>query len=185
MKLKMIWCATAILALMISSCKKETATPDDPNIYYKSINKELSVPVGGVLVDSIDFNNDGSFDYAFGLINQGADTGGIETSGLHNHFQLACESLAPTPYLLKYSAGQTATTSSSFYSTSCYLQLKTNGIRLGLLDGETYVAFRFTTGTKYQYGWMKIRVNNTCTQFTILEYAYQLVPETAITIGAK
>ncbi|MFN8310055.1 MAG: hypothetical protein U0T73_08830 [Chitinophagales bacterium] len=174
-----------LLAVFYSSCKKEMVATTDPNIVYRSINKTIDIPAGGANVDSIDLNNDGKYDLVFMLLNQGADTGGVQMGGLHDGFEMATAVALPFSYILLHNASQLSAIGTPNYSSATYITYKSDGVRLGLISGEGYLVFRFTTGTKFQYGWMKVGLNTSCTQFRIIEYAYQLLPETAIAVGAK
>ncbi|MFN8310054.1 MAG: hypothetical protein U0T73_08825 [Chitinophagales bacterium] len=174
-----------LMIVLVSSCKKETAVSDDPNIVYKSLNRSWDVPAGTISKDSLDLNNDGQIDLGAAIEYDGGDTGAVVLVGLHQSMEFATASLMPFPYPILYKSGELTPITTASYSDYSYVGIKTHGYRIGLQGGDTYVVFRFTTGTKYQYGWMKLNVNNSFSKLTLVEYGYSLIPETAISVGAK
>jgi hypothetical protein len=89
------------------------------------------------------------------------------------------------PLARTFSSGESTPVSSSAYLSTAYPTFKTSGYREGLQSGEAYIAFRFTTGSKFNYGWAKVSVNTGLTEFKLLEYAYNLIPDQTIVVGAK
>ena len=174
-----------IVLMTFSACKKSEEV-NDPNITDVSYNRLYSVVSGGPpSMDSIDFNNDGLAELQMQFINMGADTGIVMFAQKSQAFQIVLESLSPVPNPRLFSKGDAIPTSNPVYYPMGYISTKTSGYRYGVLNGESYVAFRFSTGTKYQYGWMKVSVNNAFTDFRVLEYAYSLKFDTPINVGDK
>jgi hypothetical protein len=174
-----------IALITFSACKKNEEV-NDPNIADVSYNKLYSVVSGGAPnLDSIDLNNDGIAEIQTQFVNMGGDTGVVMFAQKGQSFQLVLESVSPVPNPRVFSKGEDIPTSSSVYYPMTYVSTKTSGYRYGILNGEGYIAFRFSTGTKYQYGWMKVSVNSAFTEVKVLEYAYSLKFDTAIKVGAK
>ncbi|MFN8310056.1 MAG: hypothetical protein U0T73_08835 [Chitinophagales bacterium] len=187
MKKHVFTTAAAVFAivLLFSSCKKETVTPDDPNIVYKSLNKTINTISGAATIDSLDLNNDGVSEIYVQFINSGADTGGVVFTQFAQQIGFVAEGISPAPYAKLFHSGDMTPSSASVYYSTVYPVIKVSGYRLALQSGEGYLAFRFSTGTKFSYGWMKISVNTSLTELKILEYAYSIVPDTPIAVGAK
>jgi hypothetical protein len=177
----------SVLALLLfSACKKETSTPDDPTINYVNLNKTYSVVSGGTPnIDSLDINGDGISEFYFLFQNVGADTGLIQFMQKGQSFQINIGGFTPAPYPRLYNKDEMTSTSSAVYYLAPYISLKASGLREGVLNSEQYIAFRFSTGTKFQYGWMKVSVNNAYTDLKIIEYAYSTQYDTPIKVGAK
>ena len=174
-----------IALITFSACKKNEEV-NDPNIADVSYNKLYSVVPGGPpSVDSIDFNNDGLAEVAIQFVNAGADTGLVLVAQKSQTFQVVLQSLTPVPNAKLFNKGDDIPTSDPVYYPMTYISTKVSGYRLGVLNGEGYIAFRISTGTKYQYGWMKVSINSAFTEFKILEYAYSLQYNTPIKVGAK
>ena len=173
-----------MLSLSISSCKKDKET-DNPNIVYYNSGKTISCISGIGASDSVDFNNDGLAELMINVINIGADTGYVILSSATQQSGYALASLVPAPIAKLYAAGETAPLSSATYYPTAYSTFKVSGYREGLLSGEAYIAFRFTTGSKFNYGWAKVSVNSSLTEFKLIEYAYNLIPDQTIEVGAK
>ncbi|MFN8277337.1 MAG: hypothetical protein U0T84_07635 [Chitinophagales bacterium] len=184
-KLFLIWAPVVAVVLILGSCKKETTEADDPNIVYTNLQKSFDGVSGIPSSDSIDLNQDGLTELLVSLANIGGDTGYIILSSYHQDIQFAISKIIPTPIAAVYAKDATPPLSGSAYYPAAYSPYKAGGYREGLLSGEGYLAFRFTTGTKYQYGWMRVSVNSALTQFKILDYAYSLTPDKAIAVGAK
>ena len=178
----------AFAVILFSSCKKnETATPDDPNIVFVSLNKTITTIVGSAQLDSVDLNRDGLSEFKIIVLNLGSDTGTITLVKNSQPFDLAITSSLPAPYAKLYSKGDTQPSSDVAYNNiGAYASIRVAGYRLGILDNsDKYLAFRFKTGTKYNYGWMKVNVNSAFTEFKIIEYAYSILPDTPIAVGAE
>lgn len=178
----------SMLALLLfSACKKETSTPDDPTISYVNLNKTYAVlPGGPPSFDSVDINGDGLCELYIQFQNIGAaDTGALIFQPNSQFFQLAIGGIAPLPYAKLFSSGEATPTSDPLYRQASYVSVKSSSLRYGVISGDAYLAFRFITGAKFQYGWMKVNINNAYTEFKILEYAYSNQYETPINIGAK
>lgn len=176
----------AVLATILfafSACKKEEA--DNPNIIYRSVNKTITCIPGISATDTIDVNNDGLSEMYFIIQNLGADTGIILLNSNSQPSGFAIGTLAPIPIIRVLNDGETTPLSASAYISTAYPTYKASGYREGLLSGEAYIAFRFTTGIKYNYGWMKISLNSAFTELKVIEYAYNLVPDEVIEVGAK
>jgi hypothetical protein len=175
-----------LIALVTFSACKKSEEVNDPNIADVSYNKLYSVVPGGPPnFDSIDFNNDGLAELQMEFVNMGVDTGIVMFGQKSQTFQIVMENLTPVPYPRLFNKGDAIPTSSPVYYQMAYISTKISGYRYGVLNGEGYIAFRFSTGTKYQYGWMKVSVNNAFTDFRILEYAYSLKFDTPINVGDK
>jgi hypothetical protein len=177
----------SIILVLFSACKKETTEGDDPTINYVNLNKTYQIIFGGgPSIDSIDLNGDGTSELFFVFQNiGGGDTGLIQFIQKSQSFQTNIAGFTPMPYAKLYNKDEITPTSSAVYYQNLYVSIKFNGIRLGILNSEQYIAFRFSTGTKFQYGWMKVSVNNAYTEFKILEYAYSTQYDTPIKVGAK
>ncbi len=177
----------SVLALLLfSACKKENSTPDDPTINYVNLNKTYSVVSGGVPnADSVDLNGDGTSEFYFLFQNVGSDTGFVQLYQKGQAFEINLGGFTPVPYPKLYNKDEITSTSSSVYYQFAYISMKFNALRLGILNGEQYIAFRFSTGTKFQYGWMKVSMNDAFTDFKIIEYAYSTQYDTPIKVGAK
>lgn len=174
-----------VVLMTFSACKK-TEEVNDPNITDVNYNKLYEVvPAGPPNIDSIDFNNDGLAELYIQVTNAGADTGVVMFAQKSQTFQLAMQALTPLPSPRLFNKGDDIPTSDPVYYPMSYVSAKISGYRLGVLNGEGYIAFRFSTGTKYQYGWMKISINNAYTEFKIVEYGYSLQYNTPIKVGAK
>jgi hypothetical protein len=177
---------TTFSLLIFSACKKETTTPDDPNIVHVTINKTLTTFIGGNTVDSIDFNRDGLCELVLVIQNINADTGFIQKGPKSQYIDFAIAGLTPAPYVKLFQKGDVQPTSNSAYDFAPYFSIKTSGYRFGILDnGDKYLTFRFKTGTKFNYGWMKVNVNSTFTELKIIDYAYSILPDTPIAVGAE
>ncbi len=115
---------------------------NDPNIADVSYNKLYSVVPGGPpSVDSIDFNNDGLAEVVIQFVNAGADTGLALFAQKSQTFQVVLQSLTPVPNLdclIKVTIFQ----SDPVYYPMTYISTKVSGYRLGVLNGEGYIAFR-------------------------------------------
>ena len=109
----------------------------------------------------------------------------IQLTTLSQPADFAIEEIIPAPVVKSFNKGDAAPLTASVYMPSTFASFKTSGFRKGVLNGEAYLAFRFSTAAYYNYGWMRISVNNSLTEFTILEYAYNAIPGKGITIGAK
>ena len=185
---KMNWILAAaailILSLGINSCKKDKDT-DNPNIVYYKIDKTITCISGLSTIDTIDFNNDGLAELMINIINVGADTGYVILSTYTQQAGYCVSTITPAPMARTFNAGESTPVSSSAYMSAAYPTFKVSGYREGLQSGEGYVAFRFTTGTKFNYGWAKVSVNAGLTEFKVLEYAYNIIPDQAIVVGAK
>ncbi|MFN8277338.1 MAG: hypothetical protein U0T84_07640 [Chitinophagales bacterium] len=177
--------SAALLFVLASGCKKETTEPDDPSIVYNNLQKSIDVVSGITGIDSLDLNSDGLGEAIITMVNIGGDTGYVLMNTFNQDIQFAVSKVAPVPVGALYEKGSTPPLSASSYYPTIYTPLKYSGYREGLLSGEGYLAFRFTTGTKYQYGWMRVSLNSGFTQFKILEYAYSVTPDKAIAVGAK
>lgn len=174
--------------LIFSACKKETVTttPDDPNIVHVTLNKTFTTFIGGVTEDSIDLNKDGLCEIILGIRNLGADTGVILVRAKSQYIYFAIAGTTPASYVKLFKKGDNQPTSNSAYQFLTYLSFKTAGYRLGILDNsDKYLAFQFETGTKLNYGWMKVNVNSAFTEIKIIDYAYSILPDTPIVIGAE
>lgn len=184
-KIAVFFAVVGLGLMTFSSCKKSEA--DDPNITYVSFNKTIDALQGGAMsIDSFDLNNDGVSEIVIGLRNMGSDTGTIQFSKKSQQFQFVAESLIPEVYVKLYVKDELPSSSSSVYQTAAYISIKVAGYRLGVVDNqERYLAFRFSTGTKYNYGWMKVQMNSAYTQFKIIDYAYNTLYDTPIKVGAK
>ncbi|MFN8310059.1 MAG: hypothetical protein U0T73_08850 [Chitinophagales bacterium] len=174
------------LFVALASCTKEkTATPDDPNIVYVNANRSYPMLPAVLYTDSIDLNNDGLCELKMQYENVAGDTGVVEMGQWHQPLQIAVDGNLPYFYAKVYKSGDAMSTSSAIYQSPVYMSIKASGYRLGLVSGEGYFVFRFSTGTKFQYGWMRVSVSSTYNEFKILDYAYSLLPETPIAVGAK
>ncbi|MBK7150060.1 MAG: hypothetical protein IPH78_14955 [Bacteroidetes bacterium] len=171
------------LLLTFSSCKKEES--DNPNIVYRTVNKTITCIPGLSATDTIDVNNDGLSEMYFVIQNLGADTGIILLNSNSQPSGFAVGTLAPIPIIRVLNDGETTPLSASAYMSTAYPTYKASGFREGLLSGDAYIAFRFTTGSKYNYGWMKISLNSAFTELKVIEYAYNLIPDEVIEVGAK
>ncbi|MFN8316945.1 MAG: hypothetical protein U0T32_10900 [Chitinophagales bacterium] len=178
----------AFAVILFSSCKKnETATPDDPNIVFVSLNKTVTTIVGSIEIDSVDLNRDGLSEVEIAFQNVGSDTGTIIIAKNYQPFDMAITGSFPGPYAKLFTKGETQPNSDAAYNKGgAYASIRTAGYRLGILDnGDKYLAFRFKTGTKYNYGWMKVNINSAFTEFKLIEYAYSILPDTPIAVGAE
>jgi hypothetical protein len=182
---KLFFTSFLLVTLVVSSCKKTTTEPDDPNIIYNGTPKTVACLPMFTTFDTLDLNGDGMAEMAFNITNMGGDTGLIQLTSYTQPAGFAIEELVPAPIVKIYNKGDAAPLSASVYLTSPFATFKTSGYRKGLVNGEGYMAFRFTTASNYNYGWMHVSVNNSLTEFTILEYAYNAIPGKGITIGAK
>lgn len=177
---------TTFSLLLFSACKKETTTADDPNIIHVTLNKTISTVMGGAEFDSIDINRDGLCEFILDIQNINADTGIIEIGKKSQYSEVAIAGLVPAPYVKLFTKGEAQPISTSSYNLGAYASIKTAGLRLGILDnGDKYLAFRFKTGSKFNYGWMKVNVNSAFTELKIIDYAYSILPDTPIAIGAE
>lgn len=177
----------SVLALLLfSACKKETTTPDDLNIVHVTLNKPITTVISGVSLDSIDFNRDGLCELVIELRNVSIDTGITSFATKSQYIEMAVEGLMPAPYVKLFNKGESQPISSSAYKFSGCFSIKNTGYRVGIIDNaDKYLSFRFKTGTKFNYGWMKVNLNNTYTELKIIEYAYSILPDTPIAIGAE
>ncbi|MFN8310058.1 MAG: hypothetical protein U0T73_08845 [Chitinophagales bacterium] len=187
MKFKTMAIAIAAIAIAtgITSCKKETVTPDDPNIMNGSFTKTMTIVPVSAAADSVDLNKDGLTEIQIQFQNTGADTGAVIMAQYHQNIQFVVDGLTPAPYMKIFKQGDAMPTSAGVYQAGAYPSIKVSGYRFGLVNGEGYIVFRFTTGTKYQYGWMKVSINSAYTEFKILDFAYSILPDTPITVGSK
>lgn len=175
-----------LVFIVVSGCKKTTQETDDPNITYVNLNKQLGVvPSGPPAIDSIDFNNDGLAELMMVVQNVGADTGYVIFNQKSQGLEMVIGGIVPLPYGRILASGDEIPTSAAQFYQTVYPTYKASGYRLGLLSGEGYLAFRFKTGTKFQYGWMKVSLNAAFTELRVLEYAYSLQYDTPIKVGAK
>ncbi|MFN8277339.1 MAG: hypothetical protein U0T84_07645 [Chitinophagales bacterium] len=188
MKKKSIGTVAAVLALhamMLSGCKKEVAVANDPLIVDVSVNKVINTPVGAVAYDSLDLNNDGLAECMLHLLNAGTNKGDVEFRYKSQQIEFAIEKLTPTVVCSIYKSGDITPLSAASYRHAAYAAINNAGYLEGLKSGEGYLAFRFTTGTKYQYGWMRIVLNENFLQLNVTDYAYCLTPDKAIVVGTK
>ncbi len=183
--LKILFPVFVLLSLIVSSCNKDNIETDDPNIIYNATPKTVSIVPSFATFDSLDVNGDGLAEIGIAMTNQGADTGTVLFTSFSQPAGFAIEEITPAPISKSFAKGDSGPVSASVYMTSSYLTFKMSGFRKGLMSGEAYVAFRFTTGALYNYGWMRVGLNSALTEFTIYEYAYNAIPGTGIKIGAK
>ncbi len=177
----------SVLALLLfSACKKETTTPDDLNIVHVTLNKPITTVIGGVSLDSIDINRDGLCELVIELRNVAGDSGITAFSTKSQYIELAIEGLLPVPYVKIFNKGESQPISSSAYKFAGYFSIKNTGYRVGIINNaDKYLSFRFRTGTKFNYGWMKVNLNSAYTELKIIDYAYSILPDTPIAIGAE
>ncbi|MFN8310060.1 MAG: hypothetical protein U0T73_08855 [Chitinophagales bacterium] len=173
------------VVILLGSCKKTETVTDDPSVVYKSLNKTVNTVSGATGIDSLDLNQDGLSEVLIQFSNMGADTGIIVMSTFEQNIQFALDAVTPAPYPKLFHLGDVPPTSSVVYNNVSYTSVKYSGMRYGLLNGEGYLAFRFTTGSKFQYGWMHVSLNSAFNEFKVLEYAYSLDPDVPVKVGSK
>ena len=185
-KMSLPFLAGIILLFSLSNCKKEIGIPDDPSITYISASKTFNTFLGSTNVDSFDINGDGKSEFIFYNQSITIDTA-IIVIFTNQNFSFALGSQNP-PFVQVYTLNEVLPTSPSIYTAAFYayyLSALFGNTSNGVFNSEQYLAFRFTTGTKYQYGWMKVSVNKTVTEFKIIEYAYSSEYEKPIKVGAR
>ncbi len=178
----------ALSVILFSSCKKnETATPDDPNIVFVQLNKTVTTIIGSTQLDSIDLNRDGLSELKIEFKNLSNDSGLVSLAKNSQPCEIAITSTVPAPYVKLFTKDETQPSSDAAYNAGgAYASVRIAGYRLGILDnGDKYLAFRFKTGTKFNYGWMKVNINSGFTEFKLIEYAYSILPDTPIAVGAE
>lgn len=183
--LKMLYPVVMLMVLTVASCKKETTETDDPNIIYKASPKTITIVPSFSAFDTLDINGDGLGEMGISINNMGGDTGTVMFTTYTQFSSFVLEDIVPFPVVKSLAKDEAIPLSSSAYMASGYLTFKASGFRKGLISGDGYVGFRFTTGSAYNYAWMRVGLNSSLTELTIYEYAYNAIPGTAIKAGAK
>lgn len=182
----MVFAVIITVLLFFGSCKKESSVADDPDIYYNKVSRTITGLPGATSLDSIDINADGIYELQIRLNNYGGDTGYVTLDNTRQNIEFNINGGISALYVCTvFTSGQIPPLSGVTYKQNVLPSVKVSGYREGVLNGEGYLAFRFTTGSKYNYGWMRVSVNSSMTEFKILEYAYCNVTDKAIAIGAK
>lgn len=185
-------CIAIVALAFAAACKKESSTPDDPNIIYSAINKTIVLGSSTTITDSVDINKDTKSD--FGII--------------------AAESASTDDTIAFYLAGITSgayVDSTKYFSYIFDSKILPNGqtpekIGTGLRWSEaTFLAAKFGANTfghlasnvylptitrnintdKLHYGWLQYNVSSDYKTLKIIDAAYNLVPNIPIKMGAQ
>lgn len=159
----------------------------DAQIIYTDINPDSTTNIGGNFYN-LDLDNGGVFDFTFNLnIGSGTYTFqqvAVTPAGSNG---IAGDTVGVYVYPFAFNSGDTIKSSLQFnfggnQSMASYFGPGYSyGNFIGLAD--KYIGLQFYIGTQLHYGWARLDVNATASQFTIKDYAYNATPDTYILAG--
>lgn len=181
----------AICVIIISAfaCKKETTESNDPNIDDRIVNITIDSS-GNSNNKIIDLDDDGTDDFNIfsTLPSLDKDNSDVGINGFP-YYEFITEAQSPVSNKIKTFAENASINSASGTWNSIvtfYLNIDgVSGYPVGINEqGEKLIGFRVDIGGDFHYGWMKVNVTGGH-KLTIIEYAVQTIPETAIAAGDK
>lgn len=183
---------------------------DDPNITVRSLNltltdndpaKRVSSPTGtSYVTQNLDIDNNGTPDF-IGLVSYykyNADNitlySGITSSdtltgnAISTYFITDDE--IPMAKSLSTSQQMNSSTPSYYVGYTGYFYKYDGTVQYDFQTefkgkGDKYVGIKFKIGTEFHYGWIKLNLSTDAKTLIIKDVAYDIRPNTPITIGAK
>lgn len=160
----------------------------DAQIIYTDINPDSTTIIPGNFYN-LDLDNDGTFDFSFNL-NFGSTSSytsqqvGVTPAGSN---AIAGDTVGAYIYPFAFNSGDTVKSTLQFnvgsnQSMGSYFGAGYSyGNWLGVTD--KYIGLQFYIGTQIHYGWARLDVDSTASQFTIKDYAYNGTPNAFIFAG--